>query len=58
MRVMPSVGADRVAEVGWKAARKGRRVVVVGGVNRTMATVARFAPRGLSARIVGWLNAE
>ena len=43
--------AASVARVGWEGAKRGKRVVVPGLVNRVLALGARLSPRGLTTKI-------
>jgi short-subunit dehydrogenase len=45
--------AERVARDGYRGLKEDRRVVVPGSVNRTVGTLARFAPRGLLLGFIG-----
>jgi len=48
--------AERVARIGWKAARKGKRVVIPGWGNRLLAGVARLAPRRMVSAVAARLQ--
>lgn len=50
---LPLLSAESVAVAGWKAATKGRRVAVVGVMNKIAAFLPRLAPRRLVAFCVG-----
>ena len=50
---MPLPSAQSVAQAGWHAAAKGRRVKVVGGLNKVLAFLPRLAPRRLVALFGG-----
>lgn len=45
-----------VAEIGFRGAMRGKRVVVPGAMNKLSATLAGFVPARFSARIVRKLN--
>lgn len=45
----------RVAEVGWRAARKGRRVVVPGILNHLTYRIAPYVPQFIMMRVVSYL---
>lgn len=53
---LPLMSAARVAEIGVRGWKEGRRVVVPGFLNRAGALGARLAPDGLSMRVVDWLQ--
>jgi short-subunit dehydrogenase len=38
------MSARRVAEIGWDGMKRGKPLVIAGGLNRTMAFLTRFAP--------------
>jgi hypothetical protein len=44
--------ADEVAHAGWTAARRGRRVVIPGVMNKAGTQAVRLAPRRVAAHIV------
>ena len=46
---MPLPSAQSVAQAGWQAAATGRRVKVVGGLNKILAFLPRLVPRRLVA---------
>ncbi len=48
--------AERVARIGWAAAKKGRRVVIPGLGNRLLARVARLAPRRMVTAVAARLQ--
>lgn len=48
--------AEAVAEIGYKAFRARKRVVIAGTRNRLMMTAAGLAPRAISGRIAGMMN--
>jgi uncharacterized protein len=50
--------ADQVAEAGYRALQRGRRVVVPGVANQLMVAVARFLPRRLLMAAVGRYNSQ
>jgi short-subunit dehydrogenase len=41
----------KVAQAGWKGAKRGKRIVVPGLANRVLAVGARLSPRRLSTKI-------
>ena len=45
--------AYHLAKAGWDAMHKGRRVKVVGGVNKLFAFAPRLAPRRMVAFMAG-----
>lgn len=47
--------ARTVAEVGYKALKKGKTVAIPGFRNKLLALFARFAPRKVVTKIVRWL---
>jgi short-subunit dehydrogenase len=53
--VLPSISADRMARIAWRAYRLGRRVVVVGFVANLFAWSARAMPFELILPLVSWL---
>jgi short-subunit dehydrogenase len=54
--LVPATDAAWVARVGYEAARRGRRVVVPGIVNRLLAQALRLAPRRLANAIAARAN--
>ncbi|MDZ4312518.1 MAG: SDR family oxidoreductase [Cypionkella sp.] len=50
---LPLPSAQSVAQAGWQAAAQGRRVKVVGGLNKLLAFLPRLAPRRLMAFFSG-----
>lgn len=50
------MSAGRVAEIGVRGWKEGRRVVVPGFLNRAGVLGARLAPDGLAMRLVDWLQ--
>jgi short-subunit dehydrogenase len=48
--------AERVARIGWAAAKKGKRVVIPGLGNRLLARVARLAPRRMVTAVAARLQ--
>jgi short-subunit dehydrogenase len=50
------MSAPAVAELGYRAFRRGRVVVVTGLLNRTMALCTHLAPRSVARRVAGYLN--
>jgi len=46
-RLLPLVSAERVAQIGYRALMRGRRVVIAGPVNRLSAIMARFSPHAV-----------
>ncbi len=50
-RLNPVMSAARVAEIGYRALKAGRRVVVSGLLNKLLAASSRFAPRFLTLPI-------
>lgn len=55
---VPMMSVEEVAEAGYRALMRGRRVVVPGTMNRLGAFLVRLTPRGLNARVVAKLNAN
>lgn len=47
----PLMSAAEVAQIGWRAMKKGKPLVVSGRMNATMAFLTRFAPRQMAAGI-------
>jgi short-subunit dehydrogenase len=45
--------AEQVARDGYRGLKKGRRLVVSGSINKTVATLVPFVPRGLLLTLVG-----
>ena len=43
------MSAQRVAEIGWAGMKRGKPLVIAGGLNRTMAFLTRFAPIDFTA---------
>jgi short-subunit dehydrogenase len=43
--------AAEVAQIGWKAMKAGKSLVVAGRLNAAMAFMTRFAPRQMAAGI-------
>jgi hypothetical protein len=52
------MAADTVVACGLRAAARGHPVAIPGSWNRLLASSIRFAPRGLVARIVGWMQGQ
>lgn len=50
---LPLPSAESVARAGWAAMNKGRRVKVVGGMNKLFAFAPRIAPRRMVAFMAG-----
>ena len=48
--------AERVADIGYRALRRGRRVAVPGLTNRITVSLVRLMPRGLLLASVGRYN--
>lgn len=53
--ILPSISADRMARIAWRAYRLGRRVVVVGLVANIFAWTARAMPFEIILPLVSWL---
>jgi hypothetical protein len=53
---MAGLSAEEVARAGYDAMMRGRRVCIPGMKNRLLAGLGRFAPRGLSLKVVRKLN--
>ena len=53
---VPPMTSRHVAEIAYRGARAGRRVVVTGGRNRVAALAARYLPRGVMLRVVRQLQ--
>lgn len=53
---LPLMDPGRVAELGYRGWREGRRVVIPGALNRIGAVGARLVPDALAMRMVGWLQ--
>jgi uncharacterized protein len=53
--VLPVMNASEVAQVGYRALKAGRRVVVTGLLNKIMAISSRLAPTSMSLRIASWV---
>lgn len=47
-----------VAQMGYDAFRKNKRVVVAGALNKTLVGATRVSPRGLLLRTVRHLQGE
>lgn len=57
LRAGSIMSAEKVARIGYRAARRGKRVVIPGLLNRLVAFAQRFFPRGFVARAVRWVQA-
>ncbi|MDZ4095047.1 MAG: SDR family oxidoreductase [Paracoccaceae bacterium] len=53
---MPMATAQSVAEAGWQAMEKGRRVKVTGALNKVLAFAPRVLPRRVIARIAAVIH--
>ncbi len=53
---LPGMDAQEVAEAGYRAMCKGKRVVIPGIFNRLLVASVRFTPRRWITRIVAWLS--
>ncbi|NQT96310.1 MAG: SDR family oxidoreductase [Candidatus Marinimicrobia bacterium] len=49
----PTMEASRVAEVGYKALMKGKRIVIPGLANKIQVFLMRFIPRNLISKLTG-----
>ena len=56
--VGPMMSSKRVAKLGWRGCKAGRRVVIAGVMNRVMAMGGQVAPRTLLLPVVDALNAR
>jgi uncharacterized protein len=50
-RLANPMQARDAARIGWRQALAGKRVVVPGALNKVLAFLTRFSPRGLGARV-------
>jgi len=46
-RLLPLVSAERVAHIGYRGLKRGKRVVIAGLVNRLSAIMVRFSPHAV-----------
>lgn len=53
---VPLMSPGRVAEIGYRGWREGRRVVIPGFMNRVGALGTRLVPDGINMRLVDWLQ--
>jgi hypothetical protein len=53
---LPKMSAQKVAEIGHQAFRRGRVVAVTGTRNRLLAFSVRLAPRAVARKIAGAIN--
>ncbi len=51
LKLAPPARADKVAQAGWQAALKGRRVFVPGVMNKVFAFLPRLSPRAMVVRL-------
>ena len=51
LKMSKPMKAKDVAEDGWLQARIGKRIVVPGAMNKVLAFLPRFSPRGITTRI-------
>ncbi len=56
LKIMPVMSASKVAEVGYIKMMKNRRVIIPGLINAIGARLPRFAPRGLTRRVMIRIN--
>ena len=57
-KILPSMSAAEVAEVGWRGFKSGRRVVVPGLTNRILIVAAKIMPIGFSAWLIHLLQRQ
>jgi hypothetical protein len=50
--------AASVAEYGFMAMMQGKRLAIPGMMNKIMATMVRFTPRGMILKVVRWMQAK
>lgn len=53
-----AMSADIVAQKGYEATMKGKRVIITGGLNKAGAFGAKFMPRSLGAKIAKYVAGE
>jgi short-subunit dehydrogenase len=53
--MLPVMKASEVARIGYQALKAGRRVVVIGLLNRIMASLAWHSPSSASMQISSWM---
>jgi short-subunit dehydrogenase len=51
--IFPTMDASRVAEIGYKALMKGKRVIIPGMANKIQVFLVRFVPRKLFPKLTG-----
>ncbi len=56
LRLFPATSAERVAEHGWRAFARGRRIIIPGLMNKLGAVVAPRQPRALTLAVSAWLT--
>lgn len=54
----PTMEASRVAEIGYNALMKGKRVVIPGMANKIQVFLMRFVPRNLTSKLTGLMVAK
>jgi len=54
----PTMEAAKVAEIGYKALMKGKRVVIPGMANKIQVFLMRFIPRNLVSKLTGLVVAK
>lgn len=55
LRLHPVMTPEAVARIGWRALARGRAVAIPGWRNRLTVWATHLGPKGLVARITGWL---
>ena len=54
-RWLPQIPARRIAIIGYRAAMKGRGVVVPGFINKVLAFLGELPPRAIALTVFGYL---
>jgi short-subunit dehydrogenase len=53
--LLPVMGADEVARIGYQGFKAGRGVVITGVLNKIMAASSRLSPTPVTLRIANWM---